>query len=278
MVPVEIVHEHLRRYYRIDKHLECVPAGRASNYRVVSGGSRWLFKVFQPEYPPTRVSHAPDFVSYLARSGYPLQEFAESEAGLRVTVLDGRAAVLIPWVDGDTPQSNTVTSLDALGQIGGLCGRLHRLGSEYRGANAPPVAGRAVTRNAPGQRVADKRAALLALSGQTHDADIKSELAVRVTILDALGDALALGDRAVLRVIHGDFFCSHVVFRGDRAVGVIDVMGETCIPGLGVDARLLSVGAVCLRGHRVRRSALAGVCRRIRRRESNRRSSDRHRI
>ena len=32
-------------------------------------------------------------------------------------------------------------------------------------------------------------------------------------------------------MIHGDFSGSHVVFQADRAVGVIDVMGEQYLPG-----------------------------------------------
>lgn len=91
-------------------------------------------------------------------------------------MLDGRAAVLIPWIDGEAPEPNTVTSSDALGQIGALCGRLHRLGSEYPGGETLEAAGRVLSSQAvERQRASDKRAALIRLATQTDDAEIKEE-------------------------------------------------------------------------------------------------------
>lgn len=232
MPGLQTINEHLHRHYGINGDVELVPTGRASNYRVSSGGSCWLFKVFQQDYTPAGLSQASDFVTYLARSGYPVQESVPSHTGARVTVLDGRAAVLIPWMEGDTPEPNTVISSDALGQIGALCGRIHRLGSEYPGAETLEYAGRVVPGKASAQRVADKRASLLALAAQTRDAEIESELGTRMIILDGLGEALAVSQEDARQgVIHGDFFCSHVVFRQHRAVGVIDVLGPRYLPG-----------------------------------------------
>jgi Ser/Thr protein kinase RdoA (MazF antagonist) len=141
--------------------------------------------------------------------------------------------VLIPWIDGDTPGPNTVTSADALGQIGALCGRLHRLAAEYPGAGAFQAPGRAGPKKAPPeQRVAEKRAALLALAARIADAEIEEELSTRVSILDRFGEALSRSRQEVPQgIIHGDFFCSHVVFREQHAVGVIDVLGEHYPPG-----------------------------------------------
>jgi Ser/Thr protein kinase RdoA (MazF antagonist) len=150
-----------------------------------------------------------------------------------VTVLDGRAAVLIPWIEGDTPEPNTVTSCDALEQIGVLCGRLHRLGSEYPAAETLEAAGRVLSSQAAeSQRGSDKRAALIRLATQTDDAEIKDEVVARLAVLNTFGEALALRRQQAPRgIIHGDFFCTHVVFRGDRAVGVIDLLGEWYMPG-----------------------------------------------
>jgi Ser/Thr protein kinase RdoA (MazF antagonist) len=65
----------------------------------------------------------------------------------------------------------------------------------------------------------------------TDDAEIADELGVRIAILDRLGSQLAASDQAVrYGVIHGDFFCSHVVFREQQAIAVIDVLGERYVP------------------------------------------------
>jgi hypothetical protein len=65
----------------------------------------------------------------------------------------------------------------------------------------------------------------------TDDADIADELGVRIAILDRFGPQLTASDQVVrYGVIHGDFFCSHVVFRENRAIAVIDVLGERYVP------------------------------------------------
>jgi Ser/Thr protein kinase RdoA (MazF antagonist) len=139
--------------------------------------------------------------------------------------------VLIPWMEGDTPEPNTVSSPDVLRQIGALCGRLHRLGSIYPGAEALDAAGRVAAGQVAAKRLADKRSALLDLAKRTKDEEIRDELGVRIAILDRLGDELAASHQQVRHgVIHGDFFCSHVVFREEQAIAVIDVLGEQYVP------------------------------------------------
>jgi Ser/Thr protein kinase RdoA (MazF antagonist) len=233
MIGFDVVDDHLRGHYAIegDIAIERVAMGRASNHKVSSEGRSWLFKVFQAEYTPIRLLRAADFVRYLASSGYPVREFVSSRAGAPTTVLEGRAAVLIPWVEGDTPESNTLSSPDALNQIGALCGRLHRLGSTYPGAEALDAAGRVAPREVAAKRIVDKRSALFDLAAQTQDAEIQGEIGTRIAILDRLGDDLATSDQQVRHgVIHGDFFCSHVVFREQQAIAMIDVLGERYAP------------------------------------------------
>ena len=105
------------------------------------------------------------------------------------------------------------------------------IGATYPGAAALDPAGRVAARNAAPRRIADKRVALLNLGKSTQDEEIKDEIGVRLAILDRLGEDLAASDQLVRPgVIHGDFFCSHVVFREQQAIAVIDVLGERYIP------------------------------------------------
>jgi hypothetical protein len=228
------VERHLRRHYAVggDIAIERVPMGRASNSKVSSGEGSWLFKVFQADHPPSRLAAAASFIRYLAGYGYPVREFVRSSAGEPVTVLDGRAAVLIPWVEGDTPEPNTVSSTDVLHQIGALCGRLHRLASRYPGGGALAAGGDLTKRQREVKSIKDKRSGLLDLSSRTRDVEIQDEIGVRIGILDRIGDVLATNDQQAREgMIHGDFFCSHVVFRAQQAIAVIDVTGEPHVPG-----------------------------------------------
>lgn len=62
--------------------------------------------------------------------------------------------------------------------------------------------------------------------------EIANEVAVRLRILSRWGEAPAAATRDAMRgVNHGYFSGAHVVFRGERAAGVIDVLGEKYLPG-----------------------------------------------
>jgi len=217
------VAEHVRRHYGISGRIERVTKGRADNYCVDAGGGRWLFKVFQPEYALEKIEGAADFLSFIVGSGYPAREFVPSAEGARVMHFGQRAAVLVPWIEGHTPEPNTLSPGTALEQLGALCGRIHRLGEAYPGAPALEYAGSS-------RSPAEKRAALLRLVDA--GGEIGAEARVRVDILDALGDELARSHgRARPGVIHGDFSAAHVVFQQDKAAGVIDILGELYLPG-----------------------------------------------
>jgi Ser/Thr protein kinase RdoA (MazF antagonist) len=223
MSSAEAVAEHVRRHYGTSGRIERVPKGRADSYCVDAISGRWLFKVFQPEYTLARIEGAANFLSFIVGCGYPAREFVRAADGARVLRFDERAAVLIPWIEGHTPASNTLSSAAAIEQLGALCGRIHRLGVTYRGPAALEYAG---SRRA----LVDKRAALLRLVDA--GGEIGAEARVRVDILNALGDELARNQaRARPGVIHGDFSAAHVVFQADKAVGVIDVLGELYLPG-----------------------------------------------
>ena len=226
MSTADTVRAHIRLHYGLDGAIEPLAEGRADNYAVCHQGRRWLFKVFQPEYTQARIQQTADFVSFVVAAGYPAEEFVRSRDGASVVVFEGRAAVLIPWIEGHTPAPNTVSSPDALHQIGALCGHAHRLGAEYPRPRTLEYAG-------SGRSAAAKCAGLRRLAArQSSVPEITNEINIRTAILEDLGEELERSHRASRRgVIHGDFSSSHVVFRGDRAVGVIDLMGPLYLPG-----------------------------------------------
>lgn len=226
MLSTNNLDEHVQRHYGIHGTITPVPRGRASNYAVSQAESRWLLKVFQPEYTRARIEQAADFVSFVASAGYPAQEFVPSRDGARVLVLENRATVLIPWIDGETPEPNTLSTLDALEQAGALCGHLHRLGRAYPRAATLAYAGS--TRD-----VAEKRAGLLRVATeQSGEPEVVYEIGIRTAILARLGDELDRSQQDARRgVIHGDFSGAHIVFQEGRSVGVIDVLGEQYLPG-----------------------------------------------
>jgi Ser/Thr protein kinase RdoA (MazF antagonist) len=120
----EVVAEHLMRHYGIDGGISRIPQGRADNYRVVCRGEHFLLKVFQPEYDFPAVERAAAFLQFVARAGYPAKEFVGSLSGSGVVPCGNRASVLLPWIDGNTPEPNSVSKESMLAQVGGPAGRM----------------------------------------------------------------------------------------------------------------------------------------------------------
>jgi Ser/Thr protein kinase RdoA (MazF antagonist) len=225
MLSKEVLGEHVRHHYGICGEIERIPKGRANNYTVSDQGTRWLLKVFQEEYSRARVEQAADFLRFVVNANYPARAFVRSGDGNGVVMLQGRATVLIPWIDGDTPEPNSLSSMDALRQVGRLCGYLHRLGGEYSGTARLQYAGSPLG-------VPEKLANLLRVAVEQCDEEISNQIGIRAGILAELGDELSRNYLQAPRgVIHGDFSASHVVFQETRATGVIDVTGEYYLPG-----------------------------------------------
>jgi hypothetical protein len=227
-VPFDIaaVAAHLSEHYGIEGTVSEVSRGRATNFCVSTHSRRWLWKVFQPELTVARVSKAADFVAFMSRAGYPAREYARACDGREVLPFGDRVAVLIPWIDGATPEPNHVVSIDAVTQIGQLCGELHQVASAYPSTDRRLPAG-------SGRSLNEKQIALAQLlAQQPPGSEVGGELATRLDLLSQSGSALEASQRrAQFGMIHGDFQGAHVVFDGPRAVGVIDVLGEWYLLG-----------------------------------------------
>ena len=214
---------HLQHHYGIRGVIEKLPEGQASNYLVSSSGIRWLLKVFQPEITAERARQASDFLRYLVREDYPVREYQASRDGERVLTLDTRAAVLISWIDGQTPKPNSVWSSSGLNAIGALCGKLHRLGAGYL-----PSTSNSLIHAAEAERTHEEQQNRLEriATEPSCTAEIQEEVRVRIKILSSLGAELDRSRNVAKRgIIGGDFYCAHVVFHEGRSIGVIDVLG-----------------------------------------------------
>jgi Phosphotransferase enzyme family len=220
------LHSHLWCHYGIRGDIEPVLTGRASNYSISSGRERWLLKVFQSDYSVSRIQQAGQFLRFLLRRGYPSREFVPSRSKELVTSLAGRASVLIPWVEGAAPAPNTLSDPGQLEEMGALCGRLHRLGAEFQPAAELEFAGL--------NRPVDQAIAQLSnvTGDERADPEIAHEASVRCAILREIGEDLERSRQSASRgIIHGDFYCAHVVQRDGRPVAVIDILGERYFPG-----------------------------------------------
>jgi len=136
MIDARILADHLDRHYAVRGRLEPIARGRADNYLVSTDAGRWLLKIFQPEFTPERVEQAAAFIAFAVDAGYPARAFAPTVDGPRTTRLDDRAAVLIPWIDGETADWHVVADDHTVGEIGALCGWIHRIGAAWPRASA----------------------------------------------------------------------------------------------------------------------------------------------
>jgi Ser/Thr protein kinase RdoA (MazF antagonist) len=169
--------------------------GRAENFLARRSDERWLLKVFQSDYSLVRIERAADVVGFTVRQGDPAREFVTTIDGARVAVVGERVAVLVPWIDGHTPEPNTLTTPNELSHVGALCGWIHRLGAEYDAADALDFAGSTTA-------IAQKQDRLARVAVEAPNHEIADEVAVRLRILSRWGEALAAATRDAMG---GDF-------------------------------------------------------------------------
>jgi Ser/Thr protein kinase RdoA (MazF antagonist) len=216
--------DHLFRHYGLFGRLTRIPRGRADNFLLSREETSWLFKVYQPGYTLARLERGARFVAFLVNAGYPTRAFVQTLEGGAGARIGARIAVLIPWISGDTPAPNRVSSPRVLRQFGSLCGRLHELAARYDQAGAFRYAGSLTT-------IVEKRDRLLLLQ-RSAGREIAREVDVRLAVLARWGNQLARSHaRARRGLIHGDFSGQHVVLRNGAAVGVVDILGDMYLPG-----------------------------------------------
>ncbi|MCX6592916.1 MAG: phosphotransferase [Acidobacteria bacterium] len=210
--------------YGLKGEVRPIPDGRAQNFFVGCDASRWLLKIFQHEYSKSRIEQAAGFISFLAGQGFPCRTFQPSLHGNPVETVGGQAVVLVPWIDGLGLLPNSVDNPGTMREIGVLCGWLHRLGGEYSQRDAFSFSGKDRTPEIALQRLTEL--------GAVADEGIAQQVRDRCQILRQLGDELAESRAQATRgIIHGDFYCTHAIFRAGRPVGVIDILGDLNYPG-----------------------------------------------
>ena len=127
-----------------------------------------------------------------------------------------------------------------MADIGSLCGRFHRIAQAFPEAQALEVKQRFTSI----RESLEKLTNLADEASAAHDIELVEAIAARRSILGELGAELATSQRlAICAVIHGDFYCSHVVRQANRPVAVIDVVGDLLFCRLGTDARFLPLRA-----------------------------------
>jgi hypothetical protein len=216
---------HLVREYGLSGALELVliPQGSAANYHVSSRQGQWLFKVFQSDYTVQQIEIAGRLVQFLIERGYPTSPFLQSTSGASVTQFDAQAAILLPWVSGMTDAPNTVSDPRRMRELGALCGRLHQVAQGFPEAPALEVA----HPHTCVPKALEKLERLKVEARHTPDPELVRGITARQSILADLGAELASSQQAAVRsVIHGDYYCSHLVWRAGRPAAVIDVLGK----------------------------------------------------
>lgn len=209
-------------------HVSSIPQGRATNFLVRADGRPWLCKVFQERYSVARIQAAARYVDFLHAHGYPLQQFCRTVDGTVVSNLQGRAFVLIPYIEGAIIPTYTVASCDRLVVIGRLCGQIHQLSVSYPQAaelwESLPANWSLEPTLARFERLAPS-------PGAHAQPELAQQLQVRLTVLRRIGPALvASACQCNLGMIHGDYFADHVVWAREGS-WVIDVLGSYYYPG-----------------------------------------------
>ena len=216
---------HIKANYRLCGEISGAPIdeGMAENFLIKADDSKWLLKVFQDGYTDSRVLAAAKFVGYLRGKGLYVEPFVRTKDGNTLSILNRRPAVLVPWIEGENLRPNTVTTREQMSIIGDLCGRIHAEAACYGGK-----------RELNSYNIeTDLKQALETLSKMKvyalniGDDELLAEIDSRLIVMKREGDSLVRSQaRCTHDVIHGDFYCTHVIFQARGVYGIIDVIGQ----------------------------------------------------
>lgn len=203
-----------------------IAEGRGLNHRIDGADGSWLLKVFQTDWGLPRVLVAAQFATFLTAAGLPVQPFVLNREGNPATPFGGRAAVVVPWIDGETMRPNTLTDPSRIQALGEVAGALHSVCQHF------PEPGR-LSDGRMGT-LAGRLASLeeLALNAAAAgDTVLVDAVDARLSILHPLSDVWSYAFAGPYEAIHGDLSIIHVVWQRDTAVGVIDAGGDCYFSG-----------------------------------------------
>jgi Ser/Thr protein kinase RdoA (MazF antagonist) len=188
-------------------------------------GRRWVLKQYLDD-----AGHASSgaiaaqhrTIAALAASGLPTVPPAAAEDGRTLVLQRGRRYALFPFVDGAPPGPLPLPAAAELGALlGSLHAELHRIQAPVLDPGRPwPTADPEQTRITITSLL---RAARSHTPREPFDALAEQRLRERLVLLDAYADRRP-GPRSAPPAgwVHGDFHPLNLLYRGDRAVAVLD--------------------------------------------------------
>lgn len=171
-----------------------------TNYFVTTDRGRFVLTLYE-RLPAGELPFYLNLIAHLARAGVEVPAPEADRTGALFSMLNGKPAGLLAWVEGAPMDTPTPTHC---AQVGNALARLHLASQSYRS--------RLTNRRGPAWWRQAARAVKPYLdAGQCAllDAEIKFQT------------GFGRG-RMPKGAIHGDLFCDNVLFAGDRVVGIID--------------------------------------------------------
>jgi homoserine kinase type II len=171
-----------------------------TNYYVRTSRSRYVLTLYE-RLPTEELPFYLNLMAHLARSGCEVPAPEPDRTGALFSLLNGKPASLVAWVEGTPVDVPTPAQCAA---VGDALARLHTASAAYRA--------RLTNRRGPAWWRQAARAVKPFL-----DAD-------QVALLDAelkFQTGFARG-KLPKGAIHGDLFCDNVLFDRDRVAGIID--------------------------------------------------------
>ncbi|MEV0612314.1 hypothetical protein AB0I81_03250 [Nonomuraea sp. NPDC050404] len=166
----------------------------------------------------------------LARRGLPFPRVHRTRSGEVVSALEGRAVVVVDWLDGGILDEFGAASAGAAGAV---LAETHGVLAERRvPAPASPPPWRTADVEEAVERCRSLRGRIRRLKERSAlDDRIDEALAARITDLRRARELRAGLPESSLELLHFDYTRPNLLFQGSRLTGVLDLQG---IPGYAV--------------------------------------------